>query len=186
MSDQFSELEEKHIQFIQCQHLFFVGTAGHEGSVNLSPKGMDSLWVKNKNEVVWLNFTGSGNETAAHIADCNRMTIMFCSFDKQPLIMRLYGQAEIIHPHDDAWQKYVSAYGAPVGARQFFRLEIDRVITSCGYAVPYYDFKEDRQTLSKWSEKKGKVGIQSYWDDNNQRSLDGLTTHILPVKKGSE
>ena len=186
MSDHFSELEDKHINFIQGQHLYFVGTAAREGSVNLSPKGMDSLWVKNKNEVVWLNLTGSGNETAAHIVDSNRMTLMFCSFEKQPLIMRLYGQAEVIHPYDDAWQDYCETYGAPVGARQFFKLSIERVITSCGYAVPHYDFKKERQVLHNWAEKKGDDGIREYWDKNNRHSFDGLPTFVLPDEEGGQ
>jgi len=177
--EKFTKLEKKHIEFIQRQHLFFVGTAAKEGHVNLSPKGMDSLWVKNENEVVWLNLTGSGNETAAHLKDINRMTIMFCSFDKQPLILRLYGQAEAIHPYDHRWDAYCENYGAPLGARQFFNLKLELVITSCGYAVPYYDFKEDRKTLHNWAEKKGEEGIRDYWDKNNRNSLDGLPTDIF-------
>ena len=177
--EKFTQLEEKHIEFIQQQHIFFVATAAREGHVNLSPKGTNSLWVKNENEVVWLNLTGSGNETAAHLKDINRMTIMFCSFDKQPLILRLYGQAEAIHPYDSRWQSYCDKYGESVGARQFFNLNIDMVITSCGYAVPYYDFKEDRKTLFNWAEKKGKEGIQDYWDKNNRKSLDDLPTDIF-------
>jgi len=177
--EKFHKLEEKHIAFIQQQHVFFVGTAAREGHVNLSPKGMDSLWVKSESEVVWLNLTGSGNETAAHIADINRMTIMFCSFEKQPLILRLYGKAEVIHPYDDDWDDYCKCYGAPAGARQFYKLDIEMVITSCGYAVPYYDFKEDRKTLANWAEKKGDEGIFDYWDKNNRSSLDGLPTYVF-------
>lgn len=184
MAEKFSQLEQRHIEFIQRQHIFFVGTAPREGSVNVSPKGMDSLWIKNSREVVWLNLTGSGNETAAHIAEANRMTIMFCSFEKQPLILRLYGSADVIHSYDPLWNSYCDEYGCSTGARQFFNLKVDLVMTSCGYAVPHYDFIDDRKTLEKWAEKKGDKGIREYWDINNRESLDRLATGIFaPVTK---
>ena len=103
MSERFEKLTDKHIEFIKDQHLYFVGTAGAEGFVNVSPKGMDSFRVIDHSKVAWLNLTGSGNETAAHVLENGRMTVMFCSFDKQPLIMRLYGQAKAVHPRDGGW-----------------------------------------------------------------------------------
>ncbi len=179
MSEKFNQLEAKHISFIQEQHLFFVGTAGKEGFVNVSPKGMDSFRVINSNQVAWLNLTGSGNETAAHVLENGRMTVMFCSFKKQPLILRLYGQATTIHSRNEQWKKYTDMFPCYTGARQIFILDIELVQTSCGYAVPYYELIGERETLTKWSDKKGQDGIQDYWKDKNTKSLDGRNTGLL-------
>ena len=148
MSDKCSELSKKLIDFIRAQHMFFVGTAGAEGAVNVSPKGLDSLRIISPTEVVWLNLTGSGNESAAHVLENQRMTLMFCSFDKQPLILRLYGKAEVIHPRDTDWQSLSDLFPPHPGARQVFRLRVSLVQTSCGYAVPHYAFKAERHTLT--------------------------------------
>ncbi|NQZ69864.1 MAG: pyridoxamine 5'-phosphate oxidase family protein, partial [Lentisphaeria bacterium] len=101
MGAKFPNLETKHIDFIEKQHLFFTGTAGAEGFVNVSPKGLDSFRIIDESTVVWLNLTGSGNETAAHVLENERMTIMFCSFAEQTLILRLYGNATVIHRQDE-------------------------------------------------------------------------------------
>ncbi|MBV1874590.1 MAG: pyridoxamine 5'-phosphate oxidase family protein [Gammaproteobacteria bacterium] len=179
MSEQFEKLNKKHIEFIQAQHLYFVATAAQSGTVNLSPKGMDSFKVINEQEVVWLNVTGSGNETAAHLLKDSRMTVMFCSFDKQPLILRLFGKALAIHPRDKAWQDYIEQFPALPGVRQFFKMKIDMVQTSCGYAVPYYKYEGERETLNSWAEKKGRAGIENYWADKNTISIDGYPTEVL-------
>jgi predicted pyridoxine 5'-phosphate oxidase superfamily flavin-nucleotide-binding protein len=179
MAERFESLEQKHIQFIQAQHMFFVATAGSEGKINLSPKGMDSLRVINNTTVAWLNLTGSGNESAAHIRDNNRMTIMFCSFDKQPLILRLYGKAKAIHQRDAEWQQNIELFPAFTGARQVFILEVDMVQTSCGYAVPKYELVSERDTLTKWADNRGRDGIEEYWAEKNTLSLDGAETGIF-------
>jgi hypothetical protein len=179
MSERFPSLTEKHISFIKNQYLFFVGTACAEGRVNVSPKGMDSFRVINENKIVWLNLTGSGNETAAHVLDSPRMTIMFCSFDKQPLILRLYGEAKTIHPRDEAWSQHASLFPESDGARQFFELDVDLVQTSCGYAVPFYEMTGERPTLKKWAKNKGSDGVENYWAEKNTRSLDDKDTGIL-------
>lgn len=178
MSDRFQQLSEKHADFIRKQHLFFVATAGQEGSINLSPKGLDSLRVLTPSRVVWLNLTGSGNETAAHVLENNRMTLMFCSFDKQPLILRLYGEAEVIHPRDNSWEALVGHFPEHLGARQIFDLRVNLVQTSCGYAVPYYELKGQRPTLTNWANKRGKAGVEDYWSEKNSLSLDGKPTGI--------
>jgi len=183
MSEKFEKLADKHIEFIEKQSMFFVGTAAKDGLVNVSPKGMDSFRVINNSKVVWLNLTGSGNETAAHVIESNRMTIMFCSFEKQPLILRLYGQAKIIHPRDDRWNELSVLFPSYIGARQFFELELSLVQTSCGYAVPFYELKGERPTLSKWAEKKGKEGVEQYWKEKNTQSLDGQSTGIFDDAK---
>ncbi|HDZ07957.1 pyridoxamine 5'-phosphate oxidase family protein [Pseudohongiella sp.] len=180
MSEKFSELSPALIDFIGEQHIYFVGTAGAEGRVNVSPKGMDSLRILGPNDVVWLNMTGSGNETAAHVLENQRMTIMFCSFGKQPLILRLYGQAQVIHPRDADWDALITQFNDYVGARQIFRLAVDLVQTSCGYAVPHCDYKSERITLEKWAEKRSREGVEAYWAEKNTQSLDGKDTGILP------
>jgi len=179
MSEKFPELSPPLISFIEKQHIFFVGTARSTGTVNVSPKGMDSLKIINPNKLIWLNYTGSGNEPAAHILENPRMTIMFCSFELKPLILRVYGQAQAIHPRDESWQEYLNLFPEKSGARQFFSMDIDLVQTSCGFAVPFYEFKDDRNALIHWSGPKGKEGIQAYWQEKNQHSIDGFPTEIL-------
>ncbi len=179
MAVKFDNLNQKHIDFINEQHMFFVGSAGCEGFVNVSPKGMDTFKVLDKNRVVWLNHTGSGNETSAHVMENGRMTIMWCSFDKKPLILKLFGSAKVIHPRDSEWDEMCGYFDRFVGTRQFFELNISLVLTSCGYGVPYYEYKGERDTLIKWADNKGAEGIKKYWEDENQVSLDGKETHIL-------
>ena len=179
MAEQFPALNEKLSTFIKNQHIYFVGTAAPEGLVNVSPKGRDSLRILNDNTVAWLNLTGSGNESAAHIRENNRMTIMFCSFDKQPLILRLYGKARAIHPRDSEWETMLAMFDEKTGARQVFVLDIDLVQTSCGYAVPHFTHESDRDTLKNWAEKRGDVGIADYWREKNTTSMDGKETGVL-------
>ena len=179
MSEKFEALTEKHIDFIKNQHIFFVGTAGSEGRINVSPKGMDSFRVLDNSRVAWLNLTGSGNETAAHVIENPRMTLMFCSFDKQPLILRLYGQARVIHPRDNQWQELLTMFPDYTGARQIFEVDVDLVQTSCGYAVPFYELVGERPTLRKWSDKRGREGVEEYWQEKNTKSLDGKDTGIF-------
>lgn len=179
MGERFQSLAEKHIDFISDQQLFFVGTAAAEGMVNISPKGMDTFRVINDRTVAWLNLTGSGNETAAHMLENDRMTVMFCSFDKHPVILRLYGHAKVLHPRDVLWDQYIQLFPEIGGARQIFEMDISLVQSSCGYAVPYYDFKGQRPTLHKWTEKKGDEGIRQYWEERNTISLDEKPTGII-------
>lgn len=179
MSERFEKLDDKLKAFIHQQHLYFVGTAGAEGFVNVSPKGMDSFRILDDSTVAWLNLTGSGNETAAHVLENGRMTVMFCSFDKQPLIMRLYGQAVTVHPRDERWDELSALFPAQLGARQIFILGLELVLTSCGYAVPYYELKGERPTLTKWADKRGEAGIKDYWAEKNVKSLNGKDTGIF-------
>jgi len=166
-------------EFIEQQKIFFVGTAANKGRVNVSPKGLDTLRIINKNKVVWLNLTGSGNETAAHLLQNSRMTIMFCAFEGKPLILRLYGQAAIYHPRDREFQKYIGLFEENVGSRQIVEMKVDLVQTSCGYAVPVMEFKEERSVLDQWAKKQGKNRIEKYWTEKNIRSIDGFQTNIL-------
>jgi len=179
MSDQYPSLSAELTEFIARQHLFFVATAAREGKVNLSPKGQQSLRVLGPNELLWQNLTGSGNETAAHLLDSNRMTIMWCAFEGLPRILRVYGTAQTIHPRDVEWAECARVLPPEVGARQYYKLAIDLVQTSCGYAVPLMDYQEDRDTLAKWSEKRGEAGVKDYWEEKNTQSIDGFPTGIL-------
>jgi hypothetical protein len=179
MAQQFDSLSDRLIEFIHQQHLFFVATATADSRVNISPKGMDSLRVLNSNQVIWLNVTGSGNETAAHIEHNPRMTLMFCAFEGKPLILRLYGQARAIHHKDPEWQSLYGLFDALPGARQIFILDIDLVQTSCGMAVPYLDYVGERELLNNWAERKGETGIKDYWREKNQCTVDGLETDIV-------
>jgi len=172
MGKKHPEIEEKQIQFIKDQHIYFVGSATADSRINVSPKGMDSFRVLNKNRVVWLNVTGSGNETAAHMQRDSRMTIMFCSFDEQPKILRLYGQAKTIYPCDEAWHELYALFDPLPGARQLFDMHIDLVQTSCGFGVPLYNFIDDRKTLITWANRKGADGVADYWQERNRTSLD--------------
>lgn len=179
MGKQFDRIEDAHRAFIEDQHLFFVGSAGTDSRVNVSPKGMDSLRVLGPNRILWLNLTGSGNETAAHLAQVNRMTLMWCSFTTRPLILRAFGSARTLHPRDAGWEDAVAHWGAPLGARQVYDMTVDMVQTSCGYAVPFFDNPRERDTLAKWTEDKGAAGIATYWDERNRETIDGLPTGIL-------
>jgi len=175
----YDALDDRLIRFISEQHVFFVATATADSRINLSPKGMDSLRVLGPRRIAWLNLTGSGNETAAHLQADPRMTLMFCSFGREPLILRIYGQARAIHRQDARWAEAVAAMPALPGARQVVELDIDLVQTSCGQAVPFYDFRAERNQQRAWLERLGEDGLHDYWAEANTRSLDGVETGIL-------
>ncbi len=179
MSKFYTELNSKLREFIEQQKIFFVGTASQEGRVNVSPKGMDSLRILDANQLVWLNLTGSGNETAAHVLEQPRMTLMFCSFEGNPLILRVYGKAKTIHPRDDPWVEHISRFPKYPGARQIFSLHVESVQTSCGFAVPNYQHLEDRDDLVNLTGKLGEDGVKNYWKEKNQLSIDGKPTEIF-------
>jgi hypothetical protein len=172
------QLTNELTEFIRHQKLFFTGTAAPDGRVNVSPKGMDTLRVIAPNRLAWLNLTGSGNETAAHLREHDRITLMFCAFEGDPLILRLYGHARAFHPRDAEWGSLHALFPPLPGARQIIDMSIDQVQTSCGYGVPLFDFKADRNQLAEWAEKKGEEGIRQYWHDKNRLSLDGKPTGI--------
>ena len=179
MGKQYDEISDELKDFIEKQMIFFVGTAASDSRVNVSPKGMDSLRVISNKRVVWLNVTGSGNETSAHVQENPRMTLMFASFSGNPVILRLYGKAKVIHNKDDEWLDLFSLFDPIPGARQIFDLTIDLVQTSCGMAVPFFDYVEEREQLIDWATKKGDEGLKAYWEQKNQVSLDGIPTNIV-------
>lgn len=179
MGKKYTSISQELSTFIKKQVVFFVGTAAAEGRVNVSPKGMDSFRVLNPNTVVWLNLTGSGNETAAHLLQQPRMTIMFCAFEGKPMILRLYGTAKSYHKRDPEYDHYAPLFTENVGARQIVEMQVDLVQTSCGFAVPLMDFKAERTELDRWAEQKGEAKIKAYWEEKNTESIDGFKTNIL-------
>lgn len=179
MSQRFAEIPERLKLFISRQKIFFVGTATADSRVNISPKGMDSFRILSGNRVVWLNVTGSGNETAAHTQENSRMTIMFTAFSGRPMIVRLYGHASVIHKNDPEWNELYPLFTPLAGARQIFDLAVDLVQTSCGMAVPFMEYQGEREQLTEWAARQGEQGLKDYWQEKNQTSLDGKPSHIV-------
>lgn len=178
MAKQFPAFEADHLRLIAESPLFFVATAAEDGRVNLSPKGQDSLRVAGPNRVLWRNLTGSGNETAAHLRLVNRMTLMWCSFTKRPVILRAYGSARTVTPADAEWDELNAQFPEALGARQIYDVTVDLVQTSCGYAVPMMETVSQRDTLTRWAEGQGPEGIRAYWDKKNRTTIDGFATGI--------
>lgn len=179
MAKFYPQLEPMLQDFMRRQYLFFTATAPQQGRINLSPKGADSLRILDAHTVAYLDLTGSGNETAAHLRQNGRLTLMFCSFDDNPLILRLYGRGEIIAKTHSAWAALRAQFGALAGARQIVRLHIESVQSSCGYAVPLYDYQGERATYPRWAQKKGAHGIAAYQEQKNRISIDGLETGLV-------
>ena len=175
MGRQLEQLTQPLIDFIQNQKIFFAATAMEEGSVNLSPKGLDSLRVISPTRVVWLNLTGSGNETAIHLKHKNRITLMFCAFEGNPIILRLYGRATAFQKGTDFWKEHISLFPKIPGSRQLMDVEIDKVQISCGMGVPLMEYKGQRQSLIDWAIDKGDEGLNAYWKKKNTSSIDGYT-----------
>lgn len=179
MGQRFAELSARHVEFIARQRIFFVGTATADSRVNVSPKGMDSLRVLGNSRIAWLNVTGSGNETSAHVQQLPRMTLMFAAFEGPPLILRVYGTAKAVHHGEAGWNELISLFPPLPGARQVFDMTVELVQTSCGMAVPLYDHAGDRELLNDWARKKGEQGVRRYWEEKNTASIDGLPTNIV-------
>lgn len=186
MGQQSTELSDRHVDFIRAQTIFFVGTATEDSRVNISPKGMDSFRVLSSKRVAWLNVTGSGNETAAHVQVTPRMTIMFCAFEGKPTILRLYGAARAVHKGDPEWTSLFPLFRPLPGARQIFDVALELVQTSCGMAVPLHHYQGEREQLSAWAAKQGETGLQDYWQRKNQISIDGIPSHIASKNSVSD
>ena len=178
MAKKFGRLAPAHQSFIAEQHLFFVASAAPTGRVNLSPNGSDSLRVLGPNRILWRNSTGSGNETAGHLLLANRLTLMWCSFGPQPLILRAYGTARAIHQDALDWADLNAHFPPDPAPRQMFDLALDLVQTSCGFGVPVMDYRAERPDAEDWAAQKGPDGICSYWDEVNRTTLDGFPTGI--------
>jgi Pyridoxamine 5'-phosphate oxidase len=174
--------------FLLDQPCFFVATApsGPGGRVNLSPKGLDTLRVLGPNECAYLDLTGSGNETSAHLLENGRITLMVCSFGERPRILRVYGRGAVHLPGEPRWDELRRLFGEIEGVRQIVTLAIDRVATSCGYGVPRMAFLEARPTLEQWTRAKGEDGLRAYRAEKNQVSIDGRPTHLGARRRAAE
>ncbi|APG65871.1 pyridoxamine 5'-phosphate oxidase [Tenacibaculum todarodis] len=167
----------KRIQtFIEAQKLFFVATAPKDGRINLSPKGMDSFRVLDEKTVAWLSVTGSGNETSAHLLENGKMTIMMCAFEGAPNILRLYGTAIEVLPKDEKWTDLVANFPEIPGTRQIFVMTIDSTQSSCGMSIPFYEYQGERNELNDWAASKTEDELQTYIQEKNSESIDGLVT----------
>ncbi|MDE3177435.1 MAG: pyridoxamine 5'-phosphate oxidase family protein [Pseudomonadota bacterium] len=180
MSHKFPALEPQHQTFIAAQKIFFVASAAPQGRVNVSPKGMASFAVLGPNAVAYLDCTGSGNETRAHLLANPRLTIMFCAFDGDPVVLRLYGQGRSHLRGGADYAALLPHFEEMPGARQIVTLDVDLVQTSCGMAVPLYDFRDERQNLVRYWTRQGLDGLRKYWGKKNMASIDGLPTQLAP------
>lgn len=167
--------------FIERQQMFFVATAAPTGRVNMSPKGADSLRILSDTHVQWLNLSGSGNETAGHLLQSDRMTLMFCAFEGDALILRLYGTAKTLHPRDAGWVDAAARFPETAGTRQIFDMEIQSVNMSCGSGVPIMDYKSDRSAVEMipYFEKLGPDGTDAFWRRKNVETIDGHPTALF-------
>lgn len=172
----YETIEDRVAEFIRRQKLFFVATAplAADGLINLSPKGLDSFRILDEKTVAYLDLTGSGVETIAHAKENGRITVMFCAFEGAPNILRLYGQAEVLEPDHADFPSLRELFPHMPGTRSIIRVHVQRIADSCGYAVPKYEFVEDRSTLVDYSVAKGPEGMVEYRKLKNAASLDGL------------
>ena len=182
MGKQFSGIEPEHRAFIERQKLFFVASAPPKGRINVSPKGMSSFRVLGENEVAYLDCTGSGSETRAHLlaSDDKRLTIMFCAFEGPPMILRLYGQGRSLMRGTPEYADLAPRFEDMAGARQIVRLSVDLVQTSCGMGVPLFDYKQERGSLIRYWTAQGLNNLRKYWGLKNMKSIDGLPTGFAP------
>lgn len=181
MPNPFPALDQRFTDFIEQQKMFFVATAAADGRVNMSPKGLDSLRILSPERIVWLNLTGSGNETSAHLQALNRITLMFMAFEGKPLTVRVYGTATLLHPRDAGWDDLIGLFPAMAGSRQIIDVAIERVESSCGSGVPFYDYmgqRGDKELVPHYDEM-GEEKVRQYWSIKNQKSIDGFPTNIL-------
>jgi hypothetical protein len=176
MGKVYEAIDERLAELIGRQHLFFVATAAlsAEGSVNLSPKGLDSFAILDPHTVAYLDLVGSGAETIAHLRENGRITILFCSFEGPPLLLRLHGRGEVFEPGDEGFETLLGRFPSYPGIRSIIRVSVNRIADSCGFGVPLYRYQGERTQLTAWAGRKGREGLRKYQLDNNRVSLDGL------------
>ncbi len=163
-------------EWLGQQRVFFVATAplAADGLLNCSPKGMDTFRILGPREVVYLDLTGSGIETVAHLRENGRIIFTFCAFEGSPKIVRLHGTGEVVTEGVPDFEALRALFPGYPGARAVVRAALTRVSSSCGYAIPRYDYAGERDTLARWAESRGPEGLTQYRHENNVRSLDGL------------
>ena len=162
--------------WISQQKLFFVATAplASDGHVNCSPKGADTFRILNDRVVAYLDLTGSGIETLAHVQENRRIVIMFCAFEGSPKIVRLHGQAEVLYPDHPEFSDLSQKFESHLSARAIIRVTVTRISDSCGFGVPRFDFVAQRDTMDRWAETKGSDGLILYRREKNRVSIDGI------------
>lgn len=182
MAKEFSSIEAPHSEFIARQKVFFTASASDGSHVNISPRSTDALRILRPNRVCYLDLTGSGNETAAHLKAGGRATILFCAFEGPPMILRLYGRGGAVSRGSSTYASLLrEAFNSaePAGARQIVILDVHLVRTSCGYAVPLFQYQKERASLENWAQSKGDEGLEEYRREKNVVSMDGLPTGIF-------
>jgi hypothetical protein len=169
-------IDEELAAWIEQQHVFFVATSplAADGHVNCSPKGGDCFRILGPNAVAYLDYTGSGAETAAHLNENGRIVVMFCAFAGKPHIVRLHGIGQVLTSDSPGYRSLIGVFPNNPGARSIVRIELDRVSTSCGYSIPFMEYLEERETLDKWSANKGPEALVKYREEKNAVSIDGL------------
>jgi Pyridoxamine 5'-phosphate oxidase len=185
MGKTYDQLDERLCRWIADQHVFFVATApsGSGGHVNLSPKGhADTLAILDQRTVAYLDLTGSGAETIAHLRDNGRITLMFCAFSGPPKILRLHGQGRIVLPGADRWDELAARFPARRGARAVVVVDVERIADSCGYAVPQYHYAGQRDLLDQWTQARDDATLVAYRAQRNHASIDDLPA--LPMAPG--
>lgn len=182
MAEQFPSITEKLDGFIARQHIFFVGTAATGTRVNVTPRSTVDLRITGPNEAMFLDRTGSSNETAAHMIADGRMTLMMCAVEGPPMILRLYGTGRMVRYDTPEFADLMAWHFAGAdthAARQIFIQDIDLVQTSCGFGVPMFEFQRERPSLVNWAGSKTEDDIRAYWAKKNAVSMDGLPTGLL-------
>lgn len=176
MGKVYDQIDEKLAAFLGRQQVFFVGTAPNEpdGHLNVSPKGLDTFRILGPNSVAYLDLTGSGIETVAHLRQNGRVTLMFCAFEGRPLIVRLYGRGRVVEPGDGDWDALIARFPDYPGVRSVVVVDVDRVADSCGFAVPLYEYKGERSQLIDYAHNKGPEGMEQYKARKNWASIDGI------------
>ena len=172
----YESIDDKLRDWLSAQKVFFVATAplAREGHVNCSPKDGESFRIIDSRTVAYLDLTGSGVETIAHLKENERIVLMFCAFAGAPKIVRLHGRGEVIEPGDRDFERLRSLFPASAGIRSVIRVHLTRISDSCGYGVPLYEFREQRSQLKAWVERKGEEAIKAYQLEVNANSIDGL------------
>lgn len=180
MAKFFDSITDNIRTFIEAQHIFFVASAPLDanGHVNMSPKGYDCFRILSPNRVAYLDLTGSGSETSAHLLENGRITFMFCAFQGPPNIVRLFGTGRAVLPSDAEWATLAPLFPELPGARQIIVADLSMTQTSCGYSVPFYDYVGERDTLVRWADAKGADGLVAYHCEKNMKSIDGLPTPL--------
>jgi hypothetical protein len=175
MGKVYDRIDDALSEFIERQHMFFVGTApdSPDGHLNVSPKGLDTFRILGPRTVAYLDLTGSVIETVAHLRQNGRITLMFCAFEGRPLIVRLYGRGHVVEPGDGDWGETIGRFPDYPGVRSVVVVDVERVADSCGYAVPRYEYRGERSQLIDYAEKKGPEGLADYRSQKNRASIDG-------------